>query len=157
MSRVIRAGDTPATRRHAHRRSAAEALRLLAERPALADGYFDPEARDLVAFLAVHLRGIGETIEGSAQVWDDRNYGKKAEALRDEYRWAPRTADDLEALVVAERWADVVPCLISLIPRFADVTISTVTRDADLWVGAYRALVRRAAKAASASASARSA
>ena len=109
MSRIIRAGDTPATRRHAHRRSAAEALRLLAGRPALAGGYFDAEAKDLVAFLALHLRGIGDTIEGSAQAWDDRNYWKKAEALRDEYRWAPRTADTLEALVVAERWADVVP------------------------------------------------
>ena len=52
MSRVIRAGDTPATRRHAHRRSAAEALRLLAGRPALAGGHFDPEARDLVALAA---------------------------------------------------------------------------------------------------------
>ncbi len=147
MSRIIRAGDTPATRRHAHRRSAAEALRLLATRPALADGYFDAEAKDLVAFLAVHLRGIGETIEGSAQAWDDRNYWKKAEALRDEYRWAPRTADDIERLVVAERWADIVPALLALVPHFADVTIATVTRDADLWVGAHRALLRRAARA----------
>ena len=147
MSRIIRAGDTPATRRHAHRRSAAEALRLLATRPALADGYFDAEAKDLVAFLAVHLRGIGVTIEGSAQAWDDRNYWKKAEALRDEWRWAPRAAGDIEALVVGEQWADVVPALVGLIPRFADVSITTVTRDADLWVGAHRALVRRVAKA----------
>ena len=42
----------------------------------------DPEARDVTAFLAVHLRGIGETIEGSAQAWDDRNYWKKSEQLR---------------------------------------------------------------------------
>ena len=146
MSRILRAGDTPATRRHAHRRSAAEALRLLATRPALADGYADAEAKDLVAFLALHLRGIAGTIEGSAQAWDDRNYWKKAEALRDQYRWAPRAADDLEALAVAERWADTVPHLVALIPHFADVTISTVTRDADLWVGAHRALVRRTAK-----------
>jgi hypothetical protein len=150
VSRIIRAGDTPATRRHAHRRSAAEALRLLATRPALADGYFDAEAKDLVAFLAVHLRGIGETIEGSAQAWDDRNYWKKSEALRAEWRWAPRAADDIEALVVAERWADVVPALVGLVPHFADVTIQTVTRDADLWVGAHRALVRRAGKTAAA-------
>ncbi len=148
MSRVIRAGDTPASRRNAHRRSAAEALRLLAGRPALADGTFDAEAKDLVAFLAVHLRGIGDTIEGSAQAWDDRNYWKKAEALRDDYRWAPRAADDLERLAVAEQWAEIVPALIALIPHVADVTIATVTRDADLWVGAHRALVRRMAKQA---------
>ena len=32
MARVIQTGETPAKRRHAHRRSCAEVLRLLAER-----------------------------------------------------------------------------------------------------------------------------
>jgi len=41
-----------------------------------------------------------------------------------------------------------VAVLLGLIPHFADVTIAKVTRDADHWVGAHRALVRRAAKAA---------
>ena len=148
MARIIHAGDTPAKRRRAHTRAAAEALRLLATRPALADGFFDPEARDLTAFLALHLRGIGETIEDAAQSWDDRNYWRKAEKLRADYRWAPQGADEIEALAVAEDWAAVVPVLLSLVPRFADVTIAKMTRDADHWVGAYRALVRRAAQAA---------
>lgn len=144
MARIIHAGDTPAKRRRAHTRSCAEALRLLAQRPSLAAGAFDAEAKDLTAFLAYHLRGIGETIEGSAQSWDDRNYWKKAEQLRADYRWAPQTADRLEALAVADRWAEVVPVLLELIPRFADVNVGTMTRDADQWVGAHRALVRRA-------------
>ena len=144
MARIIHAGDTPAKRRRAHTRSCAEALRLLAQRPSLAAGAFDAEAKDLAAFLVYHLRGIGETIEGSAQSWDDRNYWKKAEQLRADYRWAPQTADRLEALIVDGRWPDVVPVLLELIPRFGDVNVGKMTRDADQWVGAHRALVRKA-------------
>lgn len=148
MARIIHAGDTPAKRRRAHTRASAEAIRQLAQRPSLASGAFDAEAKDLVAYLALHLRGIGDTIESAAQAWDDRNYWRKSEKLRADYRWAPQTADQLEELVVADDWAAVVPVLVSLIPRFADVTIAKLTRDADHWVGAHRALLRRAAKAA---------
>ncbi|WP_420456932.1 hypothetical protein [Rubrivirga sp.] len=148
MARIIHAGETPAKRRRAHTRASAEALRLLAQRPSLAAGAFDAEAKDLVAYLALHLRGIGDTIEDAAQSWDDRNYWRKSEKLRADYRWAPQTADALEALVVADDWAAVVPVLLGLIPRFADVTIAKMTRDADHWVGAHRALVRRAQAAA---------
>ena len=147
MSRVIHAGDTPAKRRRAHTRSCAEALHLLAQRPSLAAGAFDAEAKDLAAFLAFHLRGIEETIEGSAQSWDDRGYWKKAEALREEYRWTRWTADDLEKRIVADQWDQVVPVLLDLVPRFADVNVGKMTRDADQWVGAHRALVRKAQKA----------
>jgi hypothetical protein len=148
VSRIVHTGDTPAKRRRAHTRSCAEALRALAQRPSLAAGAFDAEAKDLAAFLAYHLRGIGETIETSAQAWDDRNYWKKSEQLRADYRWAPQAADALEALILADRWPDVVPVLLSLLPRFADVNVGREMRDADLWVGAHRALVRRAQQAA---------
>ena len=146
MSRIIHAGDTPAKRRRAHTRSCAEALRLLAQRPGLNAGVFDAEAKDLAAFLAFHLRGIEGTIEGSAQSWDDRGYWKKAEALREDYRWTRWTAEALEAHLVAGAWSEVVPVLLDLVPRFADVNVSKMTRDADQWVGAYRALARRHAE-----------
>ncbi|MGB3544262.1 MAG: hypothetical protein WBA11_15190, partial [Rubrivirga sp.] len=126
----------------------AEALRLLAQRPALASGVFDPEAKDLAAFMAFHLRGIGDTIEDAAQSWDDRNYWRKSEKLRADYRWAPQSADKIEEHLVAGDWQAIVPVLFDLVPRFSDVTIAKMTRDADHWVGAYRALVKRAAKAA---------
>ena len=148
VARIIHAGDTPAKRRRAHTRASAEALRLLAQRPGLAAGVFDAEAKDLAAFLALHLRGIGETIEDAAQSWDDRNYWRKAEKLRADYRWAPQAADAIEALILDDDWDAVVSALLELVPRFSDVNISRMTRDADHWVGAHRALVRRASKTA---------
>jgi len=135
MGRIIDTGDTPAKRRRAHERSCAEVLRRLAERPA-----FDAEGRDMAAFLVFSLRGIYRTIDESAQAWDDRNYWRKAEELRAKYRWAHLAADDLARLLVAGRWDDVPDVLISLVQPLAHVKVTATKRDADWWVGAYRAL-----------------
>ncbi len=130
-------GETPAKKRHAHMRSCAEVLRLLAQRPA-----FDGEARDMTAFLVFNLREIYKTIDESAQVWDERNYWKKAEGLREKWRWSRTAADRLEALILADDWDAVPPLLLEMLPRFNQVTVTTITRDADWWCGAYRALCR---------------
>ncbi len=121
-------------------RSCAEVLRLLAQRPA-----FDDEARDMAAFLVFNLRDIYRTIDESAHAWDERNYWKKAEALREKWRWARTAADQLEALIRAHRWDEAPPLLLQLLPRFNAITVTTITRDADWWCGALRALLRGSA------------
>ena len=142
MSRIVNTGQTPAKRRHAHRRSCAEVLRLLAEKR-LTD-HFDAEAKDMVAFLVFNLRGIYQTIDESAHAWDEKNYWKKAEALRERWRWSRTAARKLEALVLDDDW-DAIPIqLIGLTERFQDVTVRSITRNADWWCGALRALRREA-------------
>lgn len=148
MGRITHTGDTPAKRRRQHVRSCAEALRALATHAGMTTGRLDAEALDLAAFLAFNLRGIGETIEESAQAWDDRDYWKKAEGLRHKYRWAPAAADEIEGLLLSNAWSALPALLVTLVPHFQDVTIAKHTRDADWWCGAYRALQRRAARAA---------
>jgi glycogen synthase len=142
MSRIVNTGQTPAKRRHAHRRSCAEVLRLLAEKR-LTD-HFDAEAKDMVAFLVFNLRGIYQTIDESAHAWDEKNYWKKAEALRERWRWSRTAARKLEALVLDDDW-DAIPIqLIGLTERFQDVTVRSITRNADWWCGALRTLKREA-------------
>lgn len=138
MGRIVRTGDTPAKRRNAHIRSCAEVIRLLAERPS-----FDEESKDMSAFLVFSLRGIHDTIEESALAWDDRNYWKKSEALRQKWRWSHHAANNLEKLVVEGKWQLIPPLLIELIPHFGDVTITSITRGPDWWVGARRALMKQ--------------
>jgi hypothetical protein len=137
MARIIKTGDTPAKRRNAHIRSVAEVLRLMATRP-----YFNEETQDMTAFLVYCLRGIYETIEESVRAWEDRNYWQKAEGLRNKWRWSHLAADELEAMILADRWDQVQEFLITLIPHFQDVNINQLTRDADWWCGALNALRR---------------
>jgi hypothetical protein len=145
MGRITHRGETSAKKRHAHLRSCAEVLRLLAVHPAVSQGIFDAEARDMTAFLVINLRGVYESIDKSAAAWDERDYWKKAEALREKWRWSRTAADELEALILADRWLQVPPLLIDLLPHLQSVTITSLTRDADWWCGAYRALQRRSA------------
>jgi len=137
MARLIKTGETSAKKRHAHMRSCAEVLRLLAQRPT-----FDDEARDMTAFLVFNLRGIYQTIDESAHAWDERNYWKKAEGLREQWRWTRTAADDLEACLRAGRWNDVPALLLALVPHFNGITVTSITRDADWWCGALRALLQ---------------
>jgi len=146
MSRIINVGDTPAKRRNVHRRSCAEVLRLLARHPSLASSVFDEEARDMTAFLVFSLRGIEETIETSAQAWDDRNYWKKSEKLRADWRWSRQVADHIESLMLEDCWNEIPQALIDLVSRFQSVTITKMMRDSDWWVGAYGAMVKKAQK-----------
>ena len=135
MGRIIHAGDTPAKRRRAYIRSCAEVLRHLATRPV-----FGPEEQDMTAFLVFCLRGIYDTIDESADSWDDRNYWRKAEQLRDRWSWSRLSARELEELVLIDQWAAVPDVLISLVPHFMDVTIKNEKRNSDWWGGALAAL-----------------
>ncbi|MGI9176194.1 MAG: hypothetical protein ACR2GR_12850 [Rhodothermales bacterium] len=143
MARIISTGETPAKKRHAHLRSCAEVLRLLAQRPR-----FDSESKDMAAFLVFNLRGIYQTIDESAQVWDERGYWKKAEKLRETWRWTRTSAQQLEGLLLAGQWDEVPPLLLTLLPHMSGVTVTAITRDADWWCGAFRALQGEKAKAA---------
>lgn len=96
----------------------------------------------MVAFLVFNLRGIYTTIDESAHAWDERNYWKKAENLREKWRWSRTSADALEDALAAGRWVEVQHLLIDLVPHFSGVTVASITRDADWWCGAYRALMK---------------
>jgi hypothetical protein len=116
-------------------RSCAEVLRLLAQR-----ARFDSETQDMAAFLVFNLRGIYETIDESAHAWDERNYWKKAETLREKWRWSRTYAASIEKALLAGRWTEVQTLLLELLPHFSGVTVTSITRDADWWCGAFRAL-----------------
>lgn len=111
---------------------------MLAQKPAI-----DEEAKDMCAFLVFNLRDIYRIIDQSAQAWDERNYWKKSEKLRHDWRWARMGADELEALVLNDRWREIPEFLIRLVPYFSSISVSAITRDADWWCGALRALQRQ--------------
>lgn len=98
----------------------------------------------MAAFLVFNLRGIYETIDESAHAWDERNYWKKAENLREKWRWSRKAASDLEKLIMNEQWSEVPELLVTLVPRFSGVTVASITRDSDWWCGALRALKKAA-------------
>jgi hypothetical protein len=136
MSRII-ATESPGKIRSQHRRTIAEALRRLSQKPRL-----DDEAKDLAALIVFCLRGIADTVERTIEAWEKRDYYLKAERFREEWRWLDPVTDELSTVVYEGRWDQLPPALARLMPYFADVKIKQMTRQPSLWQGAYERLMR---------------
>jgi len=131
MSRVI-STQKPGKIRNQHRRTVAEALRRLSQKPQL-----DDEAKDLTALIVFSLHGIADTVEQTIDAWERRDYYIKAERFRQEWRWLNRITDELSAVIYERRWDQLPTVLARLATHFADIKIKQMTRKPVLWQGAY--------------------
>ena len=131
MSRVV-ATEGPGKVRNRHRRTIAEALRRLSQKPKL-----DGEARDLAALIVLCLHGIADTVDQTIEAWEKRDYWMKAERFREQWRWLEPTADELSAVIYGGEWDQLPVTLAQLMPHFADVKVKQMTRKPTLWQGAY--------------------
>lgn len=135
MSRVI-GTQGPGRERRRLRRTIAEALRHLAQKPSV-----DDEARDLVALIVFCLRGIEDTVEQATEAWEKRNYYLRADQFRAEWAWAVKVADRLTQSLREEHWDELPPMLAQLHDHLADIRVMRMTRSAALWQGAYARLL----------------
>ncbi len=131
MSRVITT-EAPGKIRSQHRRTIAEALRRLSQKPQL-----DDEVKDLAAIIVFSLRGIANTIEQTIDAWENRDYYMKAEHFRQEWRWLGLITDELSVLIYKGQWDQLPAALARLMPHFADIKIKQMTRSSSVWQGAY--------------------
>ena len=136
MSRVITI-DGPGTVRNRHRRTIAEALRRLSQKPQL-----DDEAKDLAALIVFSLHGMADTVDRTTDAWEKRDYFLKAERFREQWRWLEPTADELSGVIHEGQWDQLPSALAGLMPHFADIRIKQMTRKPTLWQGAYERFMR---------------
>jgi hypothetical protein len=136
MSRVISI-DGPGTVRNRHRRTIAEALRRLSQKPQL-----DDEAKDLAALIVFSLHGMADTVDQTIDAWERREYFMKAERFREQWRWLEPTTDELSDVIHKSHWEQLPSVLARLMPHFADITVKQMTRQPTLWRGAYEKFAR---------------
>ncbi len=111
------------------------ALRELAARPKL-----DEDARDMVAFMALALREIQDTIDVTCAAWEKRDYWVKADQFRREWDWTRTSADRLETVVLEDRWAELPTLMASLFQHVSKVNLPKRNTLGEPWLGAYAAL-----------------
>jgi len=136
MSRVVNI-SSPGKLRENHRRTIAEALRLL-----MCKRSIDEEARDLAATIVFSLREIAKTVEVTTAAWEDRDYYLKADRFRLEWEWVKPTAARLQEIITKGRWSELPAVLAQLAPRFADIRIAKMTRPPETWASAYERLMK---------------
>ena len=92
MSRILRT-ESGTTRRGRILRSMAQALRAAVrsgESPA-------DDVQDILAFLALALTELQESVDETTSAWERRAYWVKADRFRMEWQWLPRLRGRLEA------------------------------------------------------------
>jgi hypothetical protein len=141
MSRVINP-NAPGKSRNFHMRTLAEMLRRLARK-----GEVDAETKDMLAAAVLILREIDAGVNTSAEAWERRDYWLKADRFRRDWEWAPKVADQLEAMLREEDWDQLPAIMMELHRHLADIQIKKMTRKPELWEGAYDHLIAESAEA----------
>lgn len=135
MSRVINI-NSPTKIRNQHRRTIAELLRHLSQKPQV-----DAEAKDMAASLVYLLREINEGVEQTVLAWEKRGYWMKAERFVRQWEWTAELAANIEDVIRNAAWELLPELLADLFGRFADIKIKTMTRKPTAWQGAYQKLL----------------
>jgi hypothetical protein len=137
MSRVINS-NAPGKIRNHHRRTVAELLRQLSQRPAV-----DQEAKDMAAAVVFALQGIHQSVLQTIEAWEKRDYWTKADRFLREWDWANHLSQELSTVLREDDWPELPMVLARLMPHFIDIEIKKLTRPPSTWRGAYQELLDR--------------
>ncbi len=134
MSRLVKL-DGVGKQRDRLMKAVALALRTLAGQPQV-----DDESRDLVAFIALALNEIHETIDVTCAAWEKRDYWVKADQFRRDWAWAGRTAEKIERVVLGDQWADLPELMVALSQHLQKVKLPQRNTLGTPWRGALAKL-----------------
>jgi hypothetical protein len=133
--------DGVGKRRDRLTKAAVLALRALAGHKRVND-----ETRDLVAFLAMTLKQVDETIDETCRAWEKRDYWIKADQFRQQWAWTVPTAAKFEAAVLENKWQLIPQAVPELAQRLANVSPPKRIKDGAPWQGAYAHLLEKRVK-----------
>jgi hypothetical protein len=112
------------------------AIRQLTEQTGM-----DAATRDLLAYIALSLKAIGETIDESVAAWEKRGYWIKADHYRMEWIWASNWGEEMKMGIINEDWANVARITAQVTQKMSKVKIAQRNRLGTPWVGSYKKLI----------------
>ncbi len=105
------------------------------------------ETRDLVAFLALALKQVDETIDETCKAWEKRDYWIKADQFRQQWAWTTAAAAKLEQAVLENKWQLIPEVVPELAQRLSNVTPPKRVTVEKPWTGAYPTLLEKRERA----------
>lgn len=103
----------------------------------------DLNTRDLLAFIALSLEAISNTIEPSVGAWEKRGYWVKADRFRMDWQWTHNAAEKLRRSLLAEDWGEIPSLMAEIGGRLSRVQVSPRHRLGTPWKGAWERLTPR--------------
>ncbi len=105
------------------------------------------ETRDLVAFLALTLKQVDDTIDETCKAWEKRDYWIKADQFRQQWAWTAPAVTKLEQAVLEDKWQLIPQVIPELARRLANVTPPKRNKDGTPWQGAFALLLEKRERA----------
>lgn len=116
---------------------------VLALRELMRQDSADGQTRDLVAFIALALEAISETIEVSVVAWEKRGYWVKADRFRMEWAWSGRLGSAMSTAVLNDDWSAVALNAAQIAERLNAVKVPQRHRLGIPWEGAWERLLEK--------------
>ena len=101
----------------------------------------DATTRDLLAYIALSLIAIGESIDASVAAWEKRGYWIKADHYRMEWTWSINWGEEMKQAIINEDWGSVVKITAQVTQKLSKVQIAQKNRLGTPWTGAFKQLV----------------
>jgi hypothetical protein len=95
---------------------------------------------DLVAYIALSLIAIGETIDESVAAWEKRGYWLKADRYRMEWSWTSKLGEELKFILLGEDWGKVASLSAQVAQKMSKVNVPQKNRLGTPWVGSWKRL-----------------
>ena len=114
---------------------------ILAIRELTKQSGMDATTRDLLAYIALSLIAIGESIDPSVAAWEKRGYWIKADHYRMEWTWTMNWGEEMKQAILKEDWGSVVKLTAQVTQKLSKVQIAQKNRLGTPWTGAYKRLV----------------
>ncbi len=135
MSRLIKTGSASKDR------ILLEKGIILAIRELSKQSGMDDSTRDLLAYIALSLFAIRETIDESVAAWEKRGYWIKADRYRMEWSWAGNWGEEMKQAILSEDWATVAKITAQVTQKMSKVKIAQRNRLGTPWTGSYQKLI----------------
>lgn len=98
------------------------------------------ETKDLVAFIALSLLRMYESIDRSVEAWEKRGYWIKADRYRMEWEWTNRSGNKISASLLNEDWAQIANLTTFVAEKLGDIKLPKRNTSGRFWDGAMEAL-----------------
>ncbi len=135
MGRLIKTGSAGKDRLLLEKGIVA-AIRELTSKTGMDDGTLD-----IMAYIALSLAAIGETIDESVAAWEKRGYWVKADRYRMEWNWTSSLGEAMKVAIIKEDWGKVAQAIAQVTQKMSTVKLPQRNRLGTPWVGSYKKLV----------------
>ena len=102
----------------------------------------DKSTYDLVAYISLSLKAIGETIEESVTAWEKRGYWLKADRYRMEWSWTGKVSEELHQALLKEDWGNIAEVIAKVTQKMSKVKVPVKNKIGTPWIGSWDLLIR---------------